>query len=108
MKQTLSDAQINELQTYSEGIVEGLCEADEDFEARRKILDYLGVKVTFSIEDETEVALIECHFGYQARRKRANRNLSRRRGSARLANSREAEEGSYMSVDMHSTDCTHN
>jgi hypothetical protein len=60
---SLSNKQIAELQALSEDIIGGLNEADGDFALRKRMLNFLGVQVTLSVEDGRQVALLKCEFG---------------------------------------------
>lgn len=98
MSQSLTKEQLTELQTFSEQIAEGLCEADEDFNTRRKLIEYLRAKVHFSVEDGQQVALLFCEFGFGSELTRSNQASSRRRKLGHSTNSHE-EGGDNCMLD---------
>jgi len=107
MSQSLTKEQLTELQAFSEHIAEGLCEADEDFKTRRKLIEYLRAKVHFSVEDGQQVALLFCEFGFSTELTRSNQASSHQLGSARPTNSREEGEDNYMLDCERNTDYRH-
>lgn len=63
MTQTLSDEQIRNLEIFAAEIAEGIEVADKDFDTRRRIIENLGVQVTFAREGEDKVIYVRCEFG---------------------------------------------
>ena len=109
MNVSLTDTQINELQEISKQIIEGLSEADEDFKTRRRIIEYLNVRVTFLLEDGKQVALLSCEFGHNKRLLYGDVTphpeiSSHPPESARSTNSHEEGEDKNMSHYTHNTD----
>lgn len=105
--QNITDQQIRDLEIYTQQIRKELGETDEDFETRCRLLDLLGVTVTFSIEDGREVADLRCEFGFEKRllgRLITDRTLSHQPESGLSANSREEEGDKSMLNYMHSMD----
>ena len=103
--------QIEELQVLAADIAEGLCEAGEDFETRRRILDYLNVKVVLSFDEGTEAAELSGEFGldmriaFDSERRSTSRRLSHQPGSAPGPNSQEGAGGSCNEGCKRSRDC---
>jgi len=48
------------LTEFAREVSEGLAVADQDFEARRQIIDLLDVRVTLAIEDRQKVIYARC------------------------------------------------
>jgi len=111
LEQTITHEQLDDLQIFAANIAEGLCEADEEFETRRRMLDYLHVKVEFSLEEGVEVAQLSCEFGLNKKiplnevPNSTCRNSSHQPESELSSSSREGEAGNYMPNYMHSMDC---
>ncbi|MGB3713322.1 MAG: recombinase family protein, partial [Candidatus Promineifilaceae bacterium] len=111
LEQTITHEQLDDLQIFAANIAEGLCEADEEFETRRRMLDYLHVKVEFSLEEGVEVAQLSCEFGLNKRIPLSDipsstpRNSSHRPESELSASSRAGEAGNCMPNYKHSTGC---
>ena len=57
---TLTDEQIETLQNLALRIAEGLAVAEEQFEARRRIMELLDVQATLSIEDGEKIVYLRC------------------------------------------------
>ncbi len=62
LAQTLTEKQIQGLQDIATRISEGVGEADKNFEARRRIIEYLGVEVTLAVENKEKVVCLRCEF----------------------------------------------
>ena len=62
LEQTLTEAQIQGLQDFAGQISEGIKGADKNFEARQRIIEYLGVEITLAIENEEKIAYLHCEF----------------------------------------------
>jgi DNA repair exonuclease SbcCD ATPase subunit len=60
---TISDAQVATVTAAAQRMAEGLVVVDESFEARRKVIDHLDVKVTLRIEDGQKIIDAECWIG---------------------------------------------
>ena len=58
--QTLTDEQIATIEDFAKKVSAGLEIADQDFEARRQIIDLLDVRVTLAIEDGEKIAYVRC------------------------------------------------
>ncbi|KPL25186.1 MAG: hypothetical protein AMJ93_00650 [Anaerolineae bacterium SM23_84] len=58
--QTLTDDQILTIESFAKEVSGGLAVANEDFEARRHIIDLLDVKVTLAIGEGQKVAYVQC------------------------------------------------
>jgi hypothetical protein len=56
----LSDDQIMTIEDFARKVAEGLRTAEEDFEAKRRIIDLLDVQVTLAIEDGEKIAYVHC------------------------------------------------
>ena len=56
-----------ELVAFSGQVAKGLDKADSDFDLRRRIVDYLNVRVVLAVEDGQQVAYLHCQLGYDAR-----------------------------------------
>jgi len=56
----LSDDQIATITEFAQKVSKGLEIADQDFEARRRIVDLLDVRVTLAIEDGEKIAYVRC------------------------------------------------
>lgn len=54
--QTLTDEQILTIEQYAGEIADGLEEAENDFEARRRIIEGMDVQVRLTVEDGVKVA----------------------------------------------------
>lgn len=99
LEQTITDTQIEELKDLAGEIAEGLSEADEDVKTRRRMLDYLSVKVVFAFEQGTEGAELTCEFGLDKRvssegkRRSTSRTPSRQPESGSSASSRAGGAG---------------
>ncbi|MEM7334747.1 MAG: recombinase family protein [Chloroflexota bacterium] len=109
----ITDDQISELEEFASQIAEGFLIAENDFETKRKIIDYLGVKVIFSYEDGIEIADVYCDVGHikmlvMGQELPTLQNSSRQPLSPTSTNSPLEGSDSYRSIGMHSTDCTHN
>jgi len=59
----LSDDQIMTIEDFARKVAEGLRTAEEDFEARRRIIDLLDVQVILAIEDGEKIAYVHCLVG---------------------------------------------
>ena len=111
MNQTLTRKQLAALRTFSEEIAEGLSEADEDFETRRRMLDYLGVRVSLALENKVQVATVVCEFDrsrwWQIEKSAVTRTSSRQPELGFLASSQLEGEGSCIPIGRHSTGYKH-
>jgi site-specific DNA recombinase len=58
--QTLTDDQIMTIEGFAKKVSAGLEMADQDFEARRQIIDLLDMRVTLAIEDGKKIAHLRC------------------------------------------------
>jgi site-specific DNA recombinase len=58
--QTLTDDQITTIEDFAREVAGGLAEAETDFDARRRIIDLLDVRVTLAIEEGQRVAYVRC------------------------------------------------
>ena len=56
----LSDDQILTIEGFARKVAEGLKLAEEDFGARRRIIDLLDVQVTLAIEEGQKIAYVKC------------------------------------------------
>jgi len=59
----VTDEQIENLQDFAYQAQEGLIIANEDFEARRAMIEYLDLNVTLAIEDSLRVIYLTCIVG---------------------------------------------
>lgn len=59
-RDTLTDEQIQDIETYIEKIGKGLELANANFPARRKIIELLDVEVILAVEDGKKVAYVQC------------------------------------------------
>lgn len=59
-RDTLTDEQIQDIETYIEKIGRGLELANANFAARRKIIELLDVQVTLAVENEEKIAYVQC------------------------------------------------
>lgn len=112
LTQGLTNEQVTELVAFSRQVADGLEKADSDFNLRRRIIEYLNVRVVLAIEEGQQVAYLHCELGHDARlskssNARAAESLFPRRGLEPLANSREGEGDSYMSIDKRSMGYRH-
>jgi ribosomal protein S15P/S13E len=57
---TLTDEQIATITDFASEVSEGLEIAGQDFDARRKMIDLLEVRVTLAQEDEEKVVYVRC------------------------------------------------
>lgn len=110
LRQTITNEQLDELEIFAQHVAEGFDEANEDFECRRKILDFLNLKTSFSYEDEIEVAQIYCEFGLDEqiafdKESKTFYNPSHQHELESSANSRGEGAGNYMPSYKHSMDC---
>lgn len=110
LTQGLTNEQVMELVAFSRQVAEGLDKADSDFDLRRRIIEYLNVRVVLAVEEGQQVAYLHCELGHDARlsktpNARPAESSFPQRGLESLANSRGVEEGSYMSIDKHNTGC---
>lgn len=55
-----SGEQIRSIQEFAAGVAEGIEDADEDFEARCRIIEMLNVQVTLVEEDGEKIAYVRC------------------------------------------------
>jgi len=58
--QTLTDDRIVTIESFAREVSESLEVADQDFDARRHIIDLLDVRVTLAIEEGQKVAYVRC------------------------------------------------
>ena len=61
--QSLTQEEIENIQVFAEEVAEGLSAADEDFDARRQIIEALDVQTTLTVENDEKVAYVRCVFG---------------------------------------------
>jgi site-specific DNA recombinase len=61
--QMLTREQIKTLQDFAAEVAEGLDAADADFQARKRIVEALGVEATLAVEDGQRVAYMRCILG---------------------------------------------
>ena len=108
LTKVITDDEIEQIEEYSQQIAAGLDIADEDFENRRRLLDYLGVTIEFTFEDKTEVAYLTCEFGHHKRLEKLMRASSRQQESQHLTSSRVEEEDNCIPNCMHTTGYRHN
>ncbi len=59
----LTDEQIEAIVSFAAKVKEGLAEAEEDFDARRQMIEYLDVQVKLAIEEGEKVAHVSCVVG---------------------------------------------
>jgi len=112
LTQGLTNVQIMELVSFSQQVAKGLDTADSDFELRRRIIDYLNVRVVLAVEEGQQVAYLHCELGHDARLPKsltdgAAGSLSRPPESGSLTNSHEGEGDNYTQIDMRRTDYRH-
>ena len=109
--EAITDEEISELQEFSKQISLGLVHADQDFATRRQLIELLGVKVYFNVEDGNQVAYVYCDVGKNSRLLFGSAEVTQISShpleSARLASSRAGGGGNCSSIDMHNMDCTH-
>lgn len=67
LTQGLTNEQVMELVAFSRQVADGLDKADSDFDLRRRIIDYLNVRVVLTVEDGQQVAYLHCQLGHDAR-----------------------------------------
>jgi len=60
---TLSDTQIATIIDFTKEVSEGLEIADQDFDARRQIIDLLDVRATLAIEEGQKIVYVHCMVG---------------------------------------------
>ena len=109
LTQGLTNEQVTELVAFSRQVADGLEKADSDFNLRRRIIEYLNVRVVLAIEEGQQVAYLHCELGHDARLSKSSNtkpagNPFPPRGLEPVANSHGVEEGSYMSIGRHSMD----
>ena len=61
--QAITDEQIQTVVEFAQDMREGLKLAEDDFEARRQMVERLHLKVTLAVEDGKKVAHVECLAG---------------------------------------------
>jgi site-specific DNA recombinase len=112
LMQGLTNEQVMELVAFSQQVADGLDKADNDFDLRRRIIDYLNVRVVLTVEDGQQVAYLHCQLGHDARLS-INSNVtpagnpSPRPEWEPSANFREVEGDNCIQIDMHSMDYRH-
>jgi hypothetical protein len=57
---TLTPGEIQSLQDFAAKVGQGLEVADTDFETRRRVIEYLDVQTTLTVEDGQKVAYAQC------------------------------------------------
>ncbi len=110
IKSSLTQEQLDEIQHFSQTVATGFLGADTDFEAGSRRFDYLGVEVSFHIEDGIQVAYVFCDLGKVNRLAYGDeitttQTSSHQHESELLANSRVAGEDSYSPIDKRSMGC---
>jgi len=60
---TFTDEQVQTITEFAEGVARGLEAADQDFEARRRVVEMLDVRATLAVEDGEKVAYAQCMLG---------------------------------------------
>lgn len=61
--QTLTDQQINSITHLASKVKVGLVKADQDFAARRKLIELLDVRATLKVEDNQKIVYAHCYLG---------------------------------------------
>ncbi len=113
MELTITNEELNNLHIFAANIAEGLSVADQEFETRRRIIEYLQVSVVFRYEEGDEIAQVSCEFGLNTKisfsevPNTTSRNLSRQPELGLSASFREGEVDSCMPDYKHSMDCKH-
>jgi len=64
--QTFTDEQVQTVMEFAQGVARGLETADQDFEARRRVVEMLDVRATLAVEDGEKVAYVRCMLGDEA------------------------------------------
>ena len=110
IKSSLTQEQLDEIQQFSQTVATGFLGADTDFDARKRLFDFLGVEVSFHIEDDVQVAYVFCDLGKVKRlaygdETSLTQTSSRPRGSEQLTNFPPGEAGNCMPNYKHSMDC---
>ena len=59
-RQELTDEQIANIVSFAEKVAQGLDKADQDFDARRRLIELLDVRTTLSVEDGEKIAYVHC------------------------------------------------
>jgi len=60
---TLTDEQVTTITEFAQTVARGLEKADEDFGARRRLIEMLDVQATLTVEDGQKVAYVRCMMG---------------------------------------------
>lgn len=110
--ESISEEEIFELEEFSRQISLGLIHAEQDFGTRRQLIELLGIKVYFKVEDGNQVAYVYCDLGRNSKllfgTAEVTQISSHPLESGRLASSHGVEGGNCSSIDKHSMDCTRN
>jgi len=64
--QTLTDEQVQTIAEFAQEVAQGLEKADNDFAARRQLIEMLDVRATLAVEDGQKVAYVRCMMGDDA------------------------------------------
>jgi len=62
-EQSVTREQIVNLQAFVAEVAEGLAAAEDDFEARQRIVDMLRLEATLTVEDDEKVVYVRCMLG---------------------------------------------
>jgi site-specific DNA recombinase len=62
-QQSLTQEQIANMKAFAAEVAEGLAAAEDDFEARKRIVDMLRLEATLTIEDDEKVVYVRCMLG---------------------------------------------
>ena len=66
IESTLTEENFRDLEEFTSHVAQGIEKAEKDFALRRKIVEMLGVQVTFAYENEEKVLYIRCELGLEA------------------------------------------
>jgi len=58
--QSLTQEEIENIQVFAEEVAEGLSAADDDFGARRQMIEALDVQATLTVENDEKIAYVRC------------------------------------------------
>ena len=61
--QTLTSEQVQTITEFAQQVARGLETADQDFEARRRVVDMLDVRATLAVENGVKVMYVRCMLG---------------------------------------------
>jgi hypothetical protein len=59
----LSQQEIEDIFDFAQQAAEGLCEADENFEARRRVIELLEVRAALEVEGKEKYLYLQCGLG---------------------------------------------